>query len=39
VIDLPFDKSDPVYLKGVAGLADLPGRQNNPITRRGLFLL
>ena len=38
VIDLPFDKSDPVYLKGVAGLADLPGRPNNPITRRGLFL-
>jgi predicted dehydrogenase len=38
VIDLPLGKTDPVYLKGVAGLADLPGRPNNPITRRGLFL-
>ena len=38
VIDLPFSKSDPVYLKGVAGLADLPARPNNPVTRRGLFM-
>ncbi|HUF39614.1 MAG TPA: Gfo/Idh/MocA family oxidoreductase [Anaerolineales bacterium] len=38
VVDLPFEKSDPVYLQGVAGLADLPGRPDNPITRRGLFL-
>jgi predicted dehydrogenase len=36
-IVLPLDSADPVYLRGVAGLAELPASRSSPVVRQKLF--
>jgi predicted dehydrogenase len=37
VVALPFPEDHPVYQRGVYGLAELPGRADSPLRRRGLL--
>ena len=37
VVALPLDSSDPVYLRGAAGLPEVPASASSPVARKKLF--